>query len=57
MCANEISMQLDEQNVIKSFDALADVHSFGDGDSHKTIRLEPKGKFVQFLQMCLRKKV
>ena len=50
-------MQMDEQNVVNSFNALADVQSFGDGDNHKTIRLEAKGKFVQFLQMCLRKKV
>lgn len=56
MQLNEISMQLDEENVSKSFEALADIQSFGDGDLHKTIKLEAKGKFVQFLQMCLRKK-
>jgi len=53
---NDIKIQLDEENVEASFNHLADVYSLTEGDTHKTIKLDAKGKFIQFLHLCMRKK-
>lgn len=57
MINNQVTLQLDEENVCQSFNLLADKTELMPGDTHKTIRLDAKGKFNQFLTLCLRKKV
>jgi hypothetical protein len=46
MKMNDIKVQLDEENVEASFNHLADVYSLTEGDTHKTIKLDAKGKFI-----------
>jgi hypothetical protein len=56
MNMNDITVQLDEENVEASFNLLADIQSLTEGDTNKTIKLDAKGKFIQFLHLCIRKK-
>ena len=58
MNMNEITLQLDEENVQNSFNLLADEQTLAGGDIHKTIKLDanPKSNFTKFLHLCLRKK-
>jgi hypothetical protein len=49
MNVNQISLQLDEENVKKAFLTFSESQKVGQSDLIKTIKLDTKSKFSQFL--------